>query len=283
MQPEQIETFLDLCQTRSFNRTAERLGVTQSTVSGRVAALEEALDVRLFDRSRAGTALTPEGQRFRPHALRLRQEWHEARRRIRVPAHATEAVRLGMETDLAALCTGDWTAGLRRAFPQLALDLMAQGSARLCADLLAGELDFALAYTPAPHPELTVEPLGEVALVMVSTLGPDLSAQRPEAFILAAISPEAEVAQRHALPDLAATPLRANLSGAVAAMLAGVGGAAFLPERAAAPLLATGAVVRVTDAPVLRQQVHAAWPRRHDGAGLHRRLLRISRRMLAGG
>ena len=64
MQPEQIETFLDLCQTRSFNRTAERLGVTQSTVSGRVAALEEALEVRLFDRSRAGTALTPEGRRF---------------------------------------------------------------------------------------------------------------------------------------------------------------------------------------------------------------------------
>ena len=26
---EQIETFLDLCETRSFNRTANRLGVTQ--------------------------------------------------------------------------------------------------------------------------------------------------------------------------------------------------------------------------------------------------------------
>jgi DNA-binding transcriptional LysR family regulator len=40
MNIEQIETFLDLCDTRSFNQTAERLGVTQSTISGRVRALE---------------------------------------------------------------------------------------------------------------------------------------------------------------------------------------------------------------------------------------------------
>ena len=55
MQIDLVETFLDLCETRSFNRTAERLGLTQSTVSGRVKALEAALDVRLFTRSRAGT------------------------------------------------------------------------------------------------------------------------------------------------------------------------------------------------------------------------------------
>lgn len=48
MQIELIETFLDLCETRSFNRTAERLGVTQSTISGRVKALEGALGQRLF-------------------------------------------------------------------------------------------------------------------------------------------------------------------------------------------------------------------------------------------
>ena len=54
-------------------------------------------------------------------------------------------------------------------------------------------------------------------------------------------------------------------------------------RRAASSLLESGGFVRVADAPVLRQTVQAVWPRRHDGAGLHRRLLRISRRMLAGG
>ena len=61
MQTELIETFLDLCETRSFNRTAERLGIMQSTVSGRIRALEAAVGRRLFTRSRAGTELTTEG------------------------------------------------------------------------------------------------------------------------------------------------------------------------------------------------------------------------------
>ncbi|MEO1154604.1 MAG: LysR family transcriptional regulator [Pseudomonadota bacterium] len=66
MQIELIETFLDLCATRNFNRTAERMGVTQSAVSGRVKALERALECRLFTRSRSGTELTTEGLRFEP-------------------------------------------------------------------------------------------------------------------------------------------------------------------------------------------------------------------------
>ena len=43
MQIDLIETFLDLCETRNFNRTAERLGVTQSTVSGLLKAMEREL------------------------------------------------------------------------------------------------------------------------------------------------------------------------------------------------------------------------------------------------
>jgi hypothetical protein len=61
MQLDWLETFLDLCETRSFTRTADRLRVTQSTVSARIRALESALGCRLLQRSRAGTALTTEG------------------------------------------------------------------------------------------------------------------------------------------------------------------------------------------------------------------------------
>jgi hypothetical protein len=38
MQVDLIETFLDLMETRNFNRTAERLNITQSTVSHRIKA-----------------------------------------------------------------------------------------------------------------------------------------------------------------------------------------------------------------------------------------------------
>ena len=72
MQIDLLETFLDLAQTRSFNRTADRMALTQSTVSGRVIALESAVGARLFTRSRAGTDLTAEGVKFEPLARSLR-------------------------------------------------------------------------------------------------------------------------------------------------------------------------------------------------------------------
>ena len=43
MQIDLLDTFLDLAETRSFHRTAERLRITQSTVSARVTALESQL------------------------------------------------------------------------------------------------------------------------------------------------------------------------------------------------------------------------------------------------
>ncbi|WKL39445.1 LysR family transcriptional regulator (plasmid) [Sinorhizobium meliloti] len=48
-----IDTFLDLLETGNFNRTAERLETTQSTISGRVKALEQAVGAKLFS-ARAG-------------------------------------------------------------------------------------------------------------------------------------------------------------------------------------------------------------------------------------
>jgi DNA-binding transcriptional LysR family regulator len=58
-----LDTFFDLLETRNFNRTAERLGTTQSTVSMRVRALETAVGAKLFQRGRAGATPTASGTR----------------------------------------------------------------------------------------------------------------------------------------------------------------------------------------------------------------------------
>ena len=99
MNPELIDTFLDLCETRSFNRTAERLGVTQSTVSGRVRALEKLLGRRLFQRSRSGTELTTEGLMFAPHARSLRVAWAEALHAARHAGDSAMTLRIGLQHD----------------------------------------------------------------------------------------------------------------------------------------------------------------------------------------
>ena len=58
-------TFLEIAETGNFNKAAERLDVTQSTVSMRIKALEDEIGRPLFTRSKTGTELTPAGHQFR--------------------------------------------------------------------------------------------------------------------------------------------------------------------------------------------------------------------------
>lgn len=282
MQIELIETFLDLCETRSFNRTAERMGITQSTVSGRVQALEQALGARLFDRSRAGTDLTTEGKRFEPHARTLRHEWHEARRRIQVPERAAHLVRLGIQNDLAAQHIGDWVADFRRAFPATAFYIEPDYSNQMCADLLTGVQDFAVMYSPKPHPDLHFETLGEVPHRMISSQTDRLAEVKAATFIFAHFSPTFEAMHRAMTPDLAGAPISVGQSATVVSLLTAMGGAGYVLEKTARAMVANGRFRVVEDAPVLRQPVYAAIHLRHRISPLHRRLTRIVRRRLAG-
>jgi hypothetical protein len=101
MQIELLDTFLDLVKTRSFHRSAEHLGVTQSTVSARLQALESAVGSRLFTRSRAGTELTTEGLKFESHARGLRHAWTEAQRSVTGAGTMAVNLRIGIQHDLA--------------------------------------------------------------------------------------------------------------------------------------------------------------------------------------
>ncbi|WGV16629.1 LysR family transcriptional regulator [Fuscovulum ytuae] len=282
MQIDLLDTFLDLAETRSFNRTAERMGLTQSTVSARIAALEQALGAKLFTRSRAGTDLTIEGGRFESHARALRHEWHEARRRIKVPDRAAHLIRLGIQNDLAAQHIGEWIADFRRALPDTAFYIEPDYSNQMCADVLTGILDFAVMYSPKPHPDLHFAQLGEVTYRMVSTDTDRRAEVNPQTFIFAHFSPAFEAMHRDLTPEFASAPVSVGQSATVASLLTAMGGAGYVLERTATQMLASGRFREVADAPVLRQPVYAATHLRHRITPLHRKLHRIVQRRLTG-
>lgn len=59
---DRARTFLEIVHTGSFLKAADRLHVTQTTVSARIRTLEESLGKRLFVRSRNGVTLTAAGR-----------------------------------------------------------------------------------------------------------------------------------------------------------------------------------------------------------------------------
>jgi DNA-binding transcriptional LysR family regulator len=275
MHPDQIATFLDLTETRSFHRTAERQGLTQSTVSARVAALESALGTRLFARSRAGATLTTDGLKFAPHARALRHAMEEARRSVTPTGETALSLRIGIQNDLAAGRLGDWVTGFRKALPDVAFYIEPDYSAQMCRDLAAGVHDFAVIYTPHADPDLHFTSLGEIRHRLISSDADRMAALSPQRMVRANYAPAFAAAQAQALPGMAGAPLAAGQAAAVAALLETMGGTAYLPDHAAAALLATGKFHRVADAPAIAQPVFAAVHLRHRTTPRHRALLQV--------
>ena len=66
-----LRAFLAVARTGRLTTAAARVGMDHTTVARRIAALEDGLGARLFDRSPQGYALTPHGERLMPTAEKI--------------------------------------------------------------------------------------------------------------------------------------------------------------------------------------------------------------------
>ena len=281
MQIELLDTFLDLVETRSFHRSAERLDVTQSTVSARVQTLEAAVGARLFNRSRAGTDLTTEGLRFETHARMLRRDWNEAKRAVAPSGDAALTMRLGIQNDLADAYIGDLIVDFRRTCPQMAFYIEPDYSAQMCADIVSGVHDFAVVFTPKPHPDLHFVTLADLPYRLISSEATRRAEIKPQSYISGHFSPAFEQAHRVALPELVGAPLSVGQSSTISALLLAMGGSGFVMAEKAAEMVATGRFNYVTDVAPIGQPVFAAMHLRQRLSRVHRRMSKLLNRRIA--
>jgi LysR family transcriptional regulator, flagellar master operon regulator len=277
MQIELVETFLDLCETRSFNRTAERLHVTQSAVSGRVAALEKAVGARLFNRSRSGTELTTEGLRFEPHARALRHGWAEALHATRLLGTGAAALRIGIQHDVIDDRFPQLIARFREALEDTALFFEADYSVQMCSDLIAGAADLGILFSPRAHPDLHFETVGELSYRMVSNEAARLRDVRQATYILAKYSTAFSSSHAALHPGLSFVSLSIGQSAAMASMLGSLGGSAYVRQHDAMHLVDKAGFGFVEDAPPIVQTVFGSMHMRNRHRSAFRYLITVLR------
>ena len=274
MQIELLDTFLDLIETRSFNRTAERLNITQSTVSGRIRTLEALLDKQLFIRGRSGTEPTVAGLRFEEHARAVRLHWLDARREIQSVGKFDRLIRIGLQIELYERVLEGWLAWVRAAMPKLAIYVEIDYSNQMILDLTTGSLDLAVLYSPQYLPDMHYEQIAEEHFVMVSTCAISISEVTPSDYIRANYSPFFNRAHKQMLPELENGPVATGHGGAVATLLRSRGGTAFVAESTARKLRQECVAQRVPDAPIISQPIYSAVHVRHHHSHTHARLLK---------
>jgi len=81
MRLEQLQAFLAIAETGSFQKAASKCGITQSTISRQIQALETDLGLSLFHRT-AGATLTVGGECLLPRVRKICQEWRNAKQEL---------------------------------------------------------------------------------------------------------------------------------------------------------------------------------------------------------
>ncbi|WP_136439414.1 LysR family transcriptional regulator [Pacificoceanicola onchidii] len=281
MNIDQIETFLDLCETRSFNRTASRLGVTQSTVSGRVRTLESALGCTLLRRSRAGTDLTTQGLRFEPHARTMRRNWTVAREAVRETGQAAN-MRVAIQHDILGERVAPWITALQSALPDTAFHVEGDYSTQMCADVADGYVDFAILFTPKPNPDLHFESIGTVSYQMIASEADTLDQVKAESYILPLYSQAFAMSHAELLPDLSVSTISCGEHAVGCGLFTALGGATYVLRRTAQEMQAAGEARIVVGAPIITQPVFAALHLRNRHRAPFRRIMRTLRDDVVG-
>src|SRR4029078_346689 len=97
---ELLRRFVAVADCGGFHRAAERLNLTQSTVSQQIKRLELETKRPLFRRRARSVALTDEGEMLLGDARRLLQLEEAARHRLAAP-RLSGSVRLGVVEEVA--------------------------------------------------------------------------------------------------------------------------------------------------------------------------------------
>ena len=249
MDTELARTFLTVLAAGNFVNAAQRLNVTQSTVSARIQTLEEQLGCRLFVRNKAGTTLTPAGRQFQKHAGALVRTVEQARHDVGVPRGFRAAITVGGRFGLWEQLLLHWLPLMLRTAPDISVRAEIGMEAELMQGLVEGRLDIGVMYTPESRPGLKVEQLLEEQLVLVSTrLG-----QRPEpgqGYVHVDWGPEFYAKHSANFPDHPGPILTVNIGWLGLQHILQSGGAGYFPRRLAGPHLRDGRLHEVAGAPV---------------------------------
>lgn len=251
-------TFLAIVDTRSFLRAAERLHVTQTSVSARVRNLEELLERQLFVRNKAGASLTAAGEQFLPHANSLVQVWERARQQVAVPEGRSAVVSVGCEASLWDPLLLQWMLEMKAKSPRLGIRTEVGVPSELLDKVAAGLLDIAIVYAPQQRPGLRIELLIEEKLVMVTT------AKRPKAptpldYVYVDWGPEFAKQHGLAFPELSHPAVMAGLGPLGRQYLLAAGGTGYFRLDVVREHLESGRLRRVPGTPEFLYPAYAVY------------------------
>lgn len=139
---KQLRAFVAVATTRNFTLAAERLFITQSTLTSNMQQFEAELGVRLFDRTTRKVTLTSAGVAFLPAASRLLQDFETAIADVKmIGAGQTGRVCVATAASVMAHVLAPCVSNFTQSFPHIHLTIRDAISSEIQARVSSGEVD----------------------------------------------------------------------------------------------------------------------------------------------
>jgi DNA-binding transcriptional LysR family regulator len=264
MDSELARTFLTVVTAGNFITAAERLHVSQSTVSARIRTLEEQLRCTLFVRNKAGTTLTPAGRQFQRHASALVRTVEQARHDVGLPEGFSGTLVIGGRIGLWEEYLLRWVPLMQSANPEISIRAESALEPELMQGLVEGRIDIGVMYTPQSRPGLKVEQLFEEQLILVSTDAKSTAGPRP-GYVYVDWGPEFYTRHSALFPNFAGPALTANIGWLGLQHVLENGGSGFFARRIVEPPLKSRRLHAVAGAPEFSMPAYVAYPLDREG------------------
>jgi DNA-binding transcriptional LysR family regulator len=144
-----VEAFYWVATLQSVSRAAEKLFITQSAMSARIASLEQELGTVLLDRRDKQFRLTFAGQRFLKYAGRLLELQRDIKLEMGGEAPVEVQIRIGAIESVLHSWLIPWVEDLRVQHPALELELSVETTPVLIELIRRGALDIVFTASPA--------------------------------------------------------------------------------------------------------------------------------------
>lgn len=260
MKIDHIRTFLEVAACGNFNRAAENLNVTQSTVSARVKTMEDQFGLPLFVRGHSGVELTSAGHRFHRYAMGMERLWQQSNQEVALPEGFRTVLALGVQVSLWERLILRWIPRMRCEAPMVALrvetDYYSSSQMRQLAD---GLLDIGVMYEPRHTPGLIIEELFDDTLVLVSTTVRDVERGWVEDYVFVDWGSVFRAQHSEAFPDLETPAVSVGLGALGLQYIRQNGGSGYFPLRVVEPLLERGELHRVRGAPTTQRTAYVVY------------------------
>ncbi|WP_420549494.1 LysR family transcriptional regulator [Curvivirga sp.] len=248
-----VKTFLEVVAAGNLVQAADRLNVTQSTVTTRINSLEELLGQKLLIRSRSGVELTSAGFKFQRYAELLIQTWKQANYELSLPSGYDNICNLGCHMDLWNEVGDYFLEFMRNENPNVAISIWSGSEKEITHWLDTGLVDLAFSFEDTLTSTSVATPLFADELILISTNADQIGINEDD-YVYVDMGPEIRRQHAEVFSEEMNSGSLISTPGWALDYILKFGGSAYLPRRLASKHLQAELIYEVGNCPSFYRQ-----------------------------